>query len=196
MGKDITTFKETKEQFDPQTGELYSDTKFKSVLKAKEKEDDYIKVYKYTTTVFAFKGISLNLVPAVLEISKYMSYADTGQLVCMNKLMREQICETLGIKIKRLDQIVSKLREADILRPTKARGVYAVNPFVVGAGPVTKIHELRAQFDFEADLMRVEKKETNFITGRVVQEAIVESKKPKIKENQIDGQLCLPGIED
>jgi len=201
MGKEITTFKETQERFDPQSGELYSDTKYKSLLQSKEKEDDYIKVYKYTTTVFAFKGISLTLVPAVLEISKYMSYADAGQLVCFNKLMREQICNTLGVSIDRLNQLVRELRKADILRSTKARGVYAVNPFVVGAGPVTKIHELRAHFDFEADLMRTEKKETNFITGKVIQEAIRESAKLKLqdkqdkREKQIPGQLELKEVD-
>lgn len=190
MAKEIHTVKEITDSFDPQTGEIYTHTeKFKSYLIGKEKEDDYIKVYKYTTTIFAFKGISLALVPAVLEIGKYMSYAETGQLVCFNKVMREQIAKTLGISIKRLDQIVKELKDADILRPAGARGLYSVNPFIVGAGNATKIHELRAKFDYEADLMRVEKRETNFITGKVVNEAIIESKKHK--PAQIPGQISL-----
>ena len=190
MAKEIYTLKEKTDSFDPQTGEIYSQTKYKSYLVGKDKEDDYIKVYKYTTTVFAFKGISLALVPAVLEISKYMSYAETGQLVCFNKVMREQIASTLGITIKRLDQIVSELKQADILRPAGARGLYAVNPFIVGAGNATKIHELRAKFDYEADLMKVEKKETNFITGKVVNEAIIERKK-QLPDKQVPGQMSF-----
>ena len=192
MAKEIHTLKETIDSFDPQTGEILPpQVKYKSYMVGKDKEDDYIKVYKYTTTVFAFKGISLSLVPAILEISKYMSFAETGQLVCFNKVMREQIADTLGISIKRLDQIVKELKEADILRPAGARGLYAINPFIIGAGNATKIHELRAKFDYEADLMRVEKKETNFITGKVVNEAIIERKKKK--PQQIPGQMSLPG---
>ena len=189
MAREIHTLKETIDTFDPQTGEIIHSEKFKSYLVGKEKEDDYIKVYKYTTTVFAFKGISLSLVPAVLEIGKYMSYAETGQLVCFNKVMREQIASTLGISIKRLDQIVKDLKEADILRPAGARGLYAVNPFIVGAGNATKIHELRAKFDYEADLMKVEKRETNFITGKIINEAIIERKKKH--SEQIPGQISF-----
>lgn len=193
MPREITTFKETQERFDPQTGEIYSSSTAKSVLLAKEKEDDYVKVYKYMSTVFAFKGIPLSLVPAVIEISKYMTYADKGQLVSMHKMMREQICADLGITINRLNQIVRELRCADILRATNTRGVYAVNPFIVGAGPVHKIHELRAQFDFEANLMRIEKHATNFITGETVKEAIIESKKPR--KDQVQGQLTIAGLD-
>ncbi len=192
MAREIHTVKETVDSFDPQTGEIFNNTKFKSYMVGKDKEDDYIKVYKYTTTVFAFKGISLALVPAMLEISKYMSYAETGQLVCFNKVMREQICETLDISVKRLDQIVKELKDADILRPAGARGLYAVNPFIVGAGNSTKIHELRAKFDYEADLLKVEKCETNFITGKTIDEAIVETKKKRSK--QIAGQMSF--LED
>lgn len=189
MGREMTTYKETLETLNPETGELVAQSKYKSVKLTKEREDDYIKVYKYTNTVFAYKDIPLTLVPAVLEISKYMSYAETGQRVAFNKLMREEICETLGISINRLNQIVKELRSADVLRSTGARGVYAVNPFIVGAGHATKINELRAKFDFDAEEMRVEKSETNLITGKVVLEAVTEMKKNKQK--QIPGQMSI-----
>lgn len=195
MSKEIRTLKETIDSFDPQTGEVFNQTKFKSYIVGKDKEDDYIKVYKYTTTVFAFKGISLALVPAILEISKYMSYAETGQLVCFNKVMREAIANTLGITIKRLDQIVKELKQADVLRPAGARGLYSVNPFIVGAGNATKIHELRAKFDYEADIMKVEKCETNFITGQVVNEAIIELKK-RLDTKQLPGQMSIADFEE
>ena len=187
MAKEILVKQETYAVFEPQTGEIVNQ-KFKANRLSKTKEDDYIKVYKYMNTVFAFKNISLALVPAVIEISKYMSYAETGQLVCFNKIMRQQIADTLGISIKRLDQIVKELRNADILRPAGARGLYSVNPFIVGAGDATKIHELRAHFDFEVDQMSVEKEITNYITGKVINEAVIER---KISKKQVPGQMTL-----
>lgn len=190
-------YEETHEEWDSNTGEIKQSTKFRArKVPNGEKDRDYIRVYKYLNTVFAFKEIPLSTVPALIEISKYMTYASKGQQVVFHKSMREDICRTLGIKIDRLNQIVKTLKAHDVLRPTSDRGVYAVNPFIVACGSTLEINELRAQFDYDADTLCTYVDQTNLITGRTVHKAIQEVKKKKLN-SQIPGQLNLfEGGED
>lgn len=153
-----------------------------------EKEPDYVKVFKYTNTVFAFKGIPLNLVPVIIEISKYMTYASDGQTVILNKAIKEEICGVLGIKENRLNKMIKQLADNDVLRRTSYRGMYAVNPFICSCGEAVKTKELQAKFDYDADLMTVNKIETNLITGKVVNKAIKEIKR---HSKQIEGQQSI-----
>ena len=140
-------------------------------------EEDCVKVYKYTNTVFAFKGISLSLVPVIIEISKYMTYADAGQTIVLNKNIKNSICASLGIKIDRLNKAVRELADKDVLRRTDCRGMYAVNPFICSCGETIKTKELQAKFDYETDLISLSKVETNLITGKTVKKAIQEVKR-------------------
>lgn len=149
-------------------------------------EADYLKVYKYTNTLFAFKGIPLSYVPFVVEIGRYMSYADDGQLVILNKFIKDKIAETLDVKLDRVNKVIKELKDFDVLRPTGSRGVFAVNPFVISCGDSVHVEELKAQFDFDADLMIQKNVTHNLITGKVVQSVIREK-----KDKQIPGQQSL-----
>lgn len=176
------------EVFDSETGEILRGQK--TLVRRRnpnEDDEDYIRVYKYLNTVFAFKNIPLTLVPVLIEISKYMTYADKGQMVCFYKGMREQICRDLGIKMNTLDKDIRQLKDADVLR-MQSRGVYAINPFCIGCGSTVKINELRVKFDFDADLMCTEVNRTNLITGQTVKQAILEEKKKHSK--LLPGQLA------
>lgn len=197
MAKNIAVYQTIEESINGETGEFKRNTKFTSrrIGNGLENEEEYIRVYKYLNVLFAYENIPLALVPAVIEISKYMTNADTGQLVTMHSLMREQICNTLGISISRLNKIVKQLREADILRDTSTRGTYAVNPFIVSAGKSTDVKTLQAKFDFHAEQLVVYKESKNLITGKVVRQAIVENKK-KLSSKDVPGQLSLPLEED
>ena len=188
MGK-IDVYENTEESFDGGTGEITRASKFNARKLSSEKEADYVKVYKYTNTVFAFKGIPLTLVPVTIEISKYMSFAESGQIVVLNKIIKDEVCNTLGIKVDRLNKTIKQLADADVLRRTSCRGMYAVNPFICSCGEAVKIRELQAKFDFDADLMSVNKVETSFITGKTVKRAIQEVKRKQLK--QIPGQMAL-----
>lgn len=167
-----------------------SDTNIENIRIIKDrdkiKEGDYLKVYKYTNTLFAFKGIPLSYVPIIIEISRYMTYADEGQIVVLNKYIKDKIAETLNIKTDRINQSIKELKAFDVLRPTGARGVYAVNPFVVGCGDKVQIEQLRARFDFDANLMVQENVSHNLITGEVIR-TITKDKKLR----QIPGQQSL-----
>lgn len=184
------TLTETNEQFTVDadgviTGESRQISHHSKKIK-KEREEDYVKVFKYTNTLFAFKGIQLSLVPIVIEISKYMTFAEVGQTVQMNKYVKTQICEALGIGVDRLNKAIKQLADNDVLRRTTFRGIYAVNPFICACGEAIKIKELQARFDYEADLMHVSRIESNLITGKDVKRIIHEN-----KLKQIPGQMRL-----
>lgn len=192
MAGKLSVYEHSEEEFNSESGEIYRMKNFSTRKISSDKEADYIKVYKYTNTVFAFKGIPLSLVPVVIEISKYMTYAELGQTVVLNKVVKEQCCKVLNIKIDRMNKCISMLVKNDVLRRSSCRGMYAVNPFICGCGDALKIKELQAKFDFDADLMTTTKIEQNFITGKTVRRAIQEIKHDGQMSVERDFSLTLP----
>ena len=116
------SYEQTVDDFkiDTSTGEVidYQQTKdVKVITNTKiQNEPDYIKIYKYVNTLFAFKGIKQSLTPFIIEISNHMTYAKDGQIVNLNKVTKSTIAENLGVSIKRLDQVISELKHYDVLR--------------------------------------------------------------------------------
>ena len=185
------TYEETTTNWDSITGEI---TQQSSVKVARtDDEDDYIKIYRYLNTVFAFQNINPGLIPALIEISSYMTYADKGQTVVLYKGLKQQICETLNIKMARLDVIIRQLKEADVLRPQADRGVYAVNPFVVARGKWSDIKQLRTEFDYVAGTLETKSVITDKITGETMAQIVRKNQTPKLsKKDEFPGQLGLP----
>lgn len=147
-------------------------------------EPDYIKLYKYVNTLFAFKGIKTSLTPFIIEISNHMTYAKDGQIVNLNRVTKTTIAENLNVTIKRIDQVIAELRKCDILRKIQ-NGVYSVNPYIVARGSWADIRELQMHFDYKTGEMTTIADMTDKITGQEVRKAITNSTK------QIKGQLSL-----
>lgn len=183
-------YKHDVEIFNPETGEIIHDTKY--TVTAINNEEDYIKVYRYLNTVFAFKGIEKKLIPTLMEICNYMTFADKGQEVILIKQIKEKISDALGIGIPEIDKHIRALKKADVLRPA-GRSVYAVNPFIVGRGKWSDIKELRAQFDYNSGLMTTQSIVTDKITGETMAKITQEVKK---NSKQIPGQMTLFGNEE
>lgn len=179
------TYKHELEVFDPQTGEITYDTKYS--VSAVNNEEDYIKVYRYLNTVFGFKGIERKLIPTLMEICNYMTFADKGQEVILIKPVKEKMSEALGIGIPEIDKHIRALKKADVLRPT-GRSIYAVNPFIIGRGKWSDIKELRAQFDYDSGLMTTQSIVEDKITGVIMAQITQEVKK---NQKQIPGQMSL-----
>lgn len=183
-------YKHDIEIFNPDTGEVIHDTKYS--VTAVNNEDDYIKVYRYLNTVFAFKGIERKLIPTLMEICNYMSFADRGQEVILIKQVKEKMSKALGIGIPEIDKHITALKKADVLRPL-ARGVYAINPFIIGRGKWSDIKELRAQFDYNSGLMTTQSIVTDKITGETLAQITQEVKK---NQKQVPGQMTLFGDQE
>lgn len=186
-------YKHETQIFNPDTGEIFHDTKYS--VTAVNNEDDYIKVYRYLNTVFAFKEIEKKLIPTLMEICNYMTFADKGQEVVLLKPMKEKMSEALGIGIKEIEKHIKLLKKADVLRPIinpennkPYRSTFAVNPFIVGRGKWSDIKELRAQFDYNSGLMTTQSIVTDRITGDTMAKITQEVKK---NQKQIPGQMTL-----
>lgn len=181
-------YKHESEVFNAETGEIFHDTKYS--VTAINNEDDYIKVYRYLNTVFAFKDIEKKLIPTLMEICNYMNFADKGQTVILIKPIKEQMSQALGIGLKEIDKHITALKKADVLRP-QGRAVYAVNPFIVGRGKWSDIKELRAQFDYNTGLMTTQSIVQDRITGETMAKITQER-----RDKQIPGQMSLFDSEE
>lgn len=175
----VKTYKHDIEIFDPDTGEITYDTRYS--ISAINNEDDYIKVYRYLNTVFAFKGIEKRLIPTLMEICNYMSFADRGQEVHLDKYTKEKIARAIGYQLPEVNKHISALKKADVLRPI-ARGVYAINPFIVGRGKWSDIKELRAQFDFETGLMTTQSTIKDKLVGETIARITQEVKSNSVED--------------
>lgn len=185
-------YKHETQSFNPETGEITFDSKYS--VTAINNEDDYIKVYRYLNTVFAFKGINQSYIPILMEISNYMSYADKGQEVILTKYFKDKIADAVGVSTKRVNDVITGLKKADVLRPVQnSRGVYAVNPFIIGRGKWSDIKELRAQFDYNSGLMTTQSIVTDKIDGTTIAMITEEVKKDR---KQIPGQMSLTDFVD
>lgn len=132
---------------DVETGEIISSKTLKEWSLPRE-EPDYVKLY--FNAVLEFNAVSCANTPILLELIKYMSYADDekgGQMIYLNKYLKDQICKNLNIKDSTLKANISKLCKGNILKRV-GTGTYMANPFIFGKGDWASIKNLRASFDW------------------------------------------------
>lgn len=170
---------------DSETGEIIAHeqtTEIRSIINKKvSNEPDYIKIYKYVNTLFAYKGIKQSLTPFIIEISYHMTYANEGQIVNLNRVTKKIIADNLGVTIKRVDQVISELKKYDILRKIQ-NGVYSVNPYIVSRGGWGDVKKLQAHFDFATGQMAIEADVSDKITGYEIKKIITNSQTPFIHQ--------------
>lgn len=157
MPKDIkkTIFEQTETTIDTKTGEI---SEFKSTsVKVQEQEPNFVKLY--LDCVLSFRDLSRSLNPILVEILKYMSYADNpdgGQMIFLNGEIKRRVATTLKLKIDRINKAITDFVRGDVFRRV-ANSTYQVNPNIFGKGDWKDIKKIRATFDFntgslEADL--------------------------------------------
>lgn len=169
---------------DQETGEV---TRHKTVYKAAD-EPDFVKLY--IDCVLTLKGLKKGLNPILLGFLRFMSYADIngiegGQIIFVNKMMKQTIADSLGVTVKRIDQAITEFVKGGIFKRI-AVGTYQVNPNLVGKGEWKDIKNIRATFDFG---------------NREVMSAVVETEEACMTENQQRledeyQQMSFGGIEN
>ena len=115
-----------------------------------ESEPNYIKLY--INTILTFNELSTTLSPLMLELLKRMTFANPaepngGQMIVISAYVREQICETLDIKLNTLSKSIKQLCMNGVLKRL-GTGAYQVNPYFFGLGDWKDIKKIRATFDF------------------------------------------------
>ncbi len=152
---------QTRTEFDLETGEVKRivTDEFKGYI---DQEPDFIKIY--TNTALCLNNLDPSLAPVIIAFGPYMTYANNPKykhMVQTNDMIREGVATELGVSPKRVEQLIKKLVETGIFIPiykevenhgiikrTKKRGVYFVNPWVVAKGSWKDIKELQGKIDF------------------------------------------------
>lgn len=119
-------------------------------VKMVDKEPDYIKLY--LDCICTFKGLNKALSPVLFAFCNFMTWADnnhSSQVIFMNSYVKEQVCSMTGLKIDRINKALRDIVDAEVFVKIQGkRGVYTVNPFIIGKGDWNDIKELRASFNF------------------------------------------------
>lgn len=193
------TIERVNTDFDSSTGEITRHTE-QFTIKG-QNEEEYIKVYY--NTLLTFKGISTILTPVLLAMGEHMTYANSkqgGQRIKFDAFVKENICAKCGMGQDRLNQLIRLMIDNDVIRriykkdkdgnPTEAcyRGLYEVNPFIMGKGDWSDIKTLRTQFNY-MDGTAV----TAYENEKAVK-LIQERRAKQITANDINGQLSLDDL--
>lgn len=120
------------------------------------REPDYIKIY--TDCMLVFNNMDVALSPFIVAFGRHMTYANAGNpdfrcTVRTDELVRKDVAEYCGVSDARVKQAIKALVDAEVFIPMqingkKKRGIYFVNPWVVGKGEWKDIKQLRGQFEF------------------------------------------------
>lgn len=141
-------------EFDATTGKLTRNLKEKTQIIGRE--PDYIKIY--TDCMLLFNNIDVALSPFIVAFGRHMTYANNDNVsfrctVRTDELVRRDVAEYCKVSDARVKQVIRELIKEEVFIPIqingkKKRGVYFVNPWVVGKGEWKDIKQLRGQFEF------------------------------------------------
>lgn len=176
MANSTTVYSEVRDTFNVETGEVTSYTKMIAKKTKLEVTDQFVKTSKYLTTIFAYMGIPLRLVPIALLISEHMDFK-TNKIALLKELKIE-MSDLLGYKRKdhentnTIDREIAECVKYDILRRTKSRGLYVVNPYLFATGSTTDVRNLQAVFDFDNEQLTIGATTINMISGEVIKKIV------------------------
>lgn len=131
-------------------------------------EPEYVKLY--INCVLTLNGLRKGLSNIFLAFLPYMSYADVnsidgGQVIFINKAMKNIIAKKLNIGIESINKAISEFTKVGLFKRLSV-GMYQINPNIVGRGEWKDIKNIRATFDFAskeivADIIKNEEADSN-----------------------------------
>lgn len=182
--------------YDSTTGELTREIREHTGYVGRE--PDYIKIY--TDCMLVFNNMDIALSPFIVAFGRHMTYANGGNpnfrcTVRTDEMVRRDVAEYCGVSDARVKQAIKALVDAEVFIPIqingkKKRGIYFVNPWVVGKGEWKDIKALRGQFEFvtgQAGVLAIEED-----GSRKVIMPITESK----AKDQLQGQFALAELTE
>jgi len=156
--------------------------------------DEFVKVSRYLSTIFAFNNIPLNLVGISFILAERMEFKTN--IVYLLKGDKVEIGDMLGYarRYKKngkedtnsVDKLIKDCVKYDIIRPTETQGKYEVNSYLFSTGSTAETRKLQAHFDFDNDAFAVGAMQRSKITGETIRKAVANK-----KDKQIPGQLSL-----
>ncbi|MGE4415509.1 MAG: replication/maintenance protein RepL [Bacteroidales bacterium] len=143
-------------------------------------EPPYVKMYLDSLLYLKDMPKGYNVVlNALLKRMSYAGDAD-GQVIVVNKAVKERISKELGISVSRIDNVMGDLTKGELLYRID-RGMYRVNPSFFGKGDWQDIARLRLEITFDAN--------GKTIMGEIEKK----SKKNEVDPNQMT--LALTGTD-
>jgi hypothetical protein len=141
-------YENTKTAINYETGEVESESKEYVVTQASE--PPFVKVYLDCLSMLKNYPKSLN--PILLGFMKHMTYANVsedngGQLIFVNKTMKEIIAKECEVKIDRVNQALTEFVKSSCFRRVST-STYQVNPKYFGRGDWRDIKSIRATINF------------------------------------------------
>lgn len=105
------------------------------------REPNFVKVYiEGISRLFELSGGENKF---LIELLKYVTYENE---ITLNAGVKKKISEKTGFKLQTIDNNISTLKKMKIIRPTRYRGIYMINPEIFGKGDWKDIYKYRAQF--------------------------------------------------
>lgn len=173
----------TEDIFNAEDGVVSSSTK-RAVKKTKiEPTDEFIKVSKYLSVIFAYNNIPTTLIPISLLIAQEMEFKTNKIYLLIDR--KKEFAKMLDVSVDRINKLIQDCEKYNIIR-RQGRGVYEVNSFLFSTGSMVETRELQAHFDFQNDMFYAKGIQTNKINGVTVRKAVASK-----KDKQVTGQTGL-----
>lgn len=132
---------------DIETDEIISQES--EIIKTKQKEFDFIKVYFNTVLTFSgIKNISPDFLLCLCNYIIYTNEEKTQMRITINKMIKDEMTQKLNIKANMIEKYIRKCVENGILFKTEYRGSYTVNPFLFAKDEWKNIKSLQTEFDY------------------------------------------------
>ena len=143
-------------------------------------EPPYVKMY--LDSLLYLKDLPKGYNVILNALLKRMSYAGDvdGQVIVVNKAVKERISKEVGVSISRIENVLGELNKGDLLYRID-RGMYRVNPNFFGKGDWTDIARLRLEVNFDSK-------------GKTIMGEIIKKSK-RIEKDPDQIELALTGTE-
>ena len=121
-------------------------------------EPDYIKIYYRTMlAVNGIDGLSLDFVLALASVISYTNNPDEPILFYNNRSVRDKLAMLCAkqdgqpISDNMVARYIKTAKDVGLLFPTKYKGSYEVNPWMIAKGKWQNISKLQAGFTFDGE---------------------------------------------
>lgn len=161
-GDDYVTKIISRQTISTETGEIFEDDTEKQTKIGKE--PPFIKVY--TDCMLVLNNIDTALSAPLIAFGNHMTFANDKSLafrhvVRTDSLVRADVANRCGVSDVMVKKWIKKFVEAEIFIPIvdnqgkRKRGVYYVNPWVIGKGEWKDIKKLRGEFMLSDDMTKI-----------------------------------------
>jgi len=128
-------------------GRWHTDERESKKLYSVPEEPAFVKLY--LASVLKLKDLPKGYSGVLGVLLRYMPWADKRQAFAVNKALKEDIAEELGVTVRYVERAITQMIRNDLIFRLKP-GYYQFNPYVFGKGEWKDISEIRLNLTFSA----------------------------------------------